>query len=218
MSRLVRARVVRAPAAAGATPLYTPEPKGRRARVVPSSTVEAHLRARNLVQEAEARAKVIVAEAEARAAGVRASAKAEAEEEVRARLAAQFVALRVEDERRGERDADRCVDVAAILAERLLGRALELDPAAVADIARRTLAEARGARRAKIHACAEDAANLEARRGELGLAAEHVQVAVDPALPRGSLRVETDLGSLDASLTVQLERLAAAIRDALVRS
>ncbi|MBL8608148.1 MAG: hypothetical protein JNL38_12555, partial [Myxococcales bacterium] len=93
-----------------------------------------------------------------------------------------------------------------------------LDPAAVADIARRTLAEARGARRAKIHACAEDAANLEARRGELGLAAEHVQVAVDPDLPRGSLRVETDLGSLDASLTVQLERLAAAIRDALVRS
>lgn len=215
---VVRARVLRAPIAAGATPVFTPEPHATRARVVPAATVEAHQKAVRLVAEAEERAARIVAEAEARVANVREVAAREAAEEARAKLAAQFVVLRVEDARRAERDADRCVEVAALLAERLLGRALELDAGAIADLAKRTLADARGARRARVLACEADAVALEARAAELGLGAGNVQIAIDPTLARGSLVVETDIGSLDARLPVQLERLAAALRDALVRS
>lgn len=215
---VARARVIRAPMAAGATPVFTPEPHATRARVVPAATVEAHQKAVRLVADAEERAARILADAEARAGNLRETAAREASEEARARLASQFLALRAEDERRAERDADRCVEVAALLAERLLGRALELDAAVIADVARRTLADARGARRARILACEDDARALEARAGELGLGAGNVQIAIDPTLPRGSLVVETDIGSLDARLPVQLERLAGALRDALVRS
>ena len=42
-----------------------------------------------------------------------------------------------------------------------------------------------------------------------------IDIRVDPLLSRGSLRIHTNLGSLDAQLTPQLERLAKALRDAL---
>jgi flagellar biosynthesis/type III secretory pathway protein FliH len=42
-----------------------------------------------------------------------------------------------------------------------------------------------------------------------------VDVVENAELARGSLCVHTDLGTLDAKLTPRLERLAAALRDAL---
>jgi flagellar biosynthesis/type III secretory pathway protein FliH len=42
-----------------------------------------------------------------------------------------------------------------------------------------------------------------------------VDIRADPLLSRGSLRIHTNLGNLDAQLTPQLERLAKALRDAL---
>ena len=53
---------------------------------------------------------------------------------------------------------------------------------------------------------------LSAALGELGRDAD---VLADPSLPRGSLRVATDVGGVDGRLDVRLARLAVALRAAL---
>jgi len=79
--------------------------------------------------------------------------------------------------------------------------------------------EARGATRAAIEASPLDADALRNHLVNLGLgqglASGALEVKIDPQLSRGSLRVHTNLGTLDVQLTPQLERLAEALRDAL---
>jgi flagellar assembly protein FliH len=105
--------------------------------------------------------------------------------------------------------------VAVALAERLLGASLRLDAARIADIASAAIAEARGARRILIEAHPADA---EALRHSLGAAvseAQAVDIRANEALARGDLRLQTDIGTIDAKLAPRLERLAAALRDAI---
>jgi flagellar assembly protein FliH/type III secretion protein L len=177
--------------------------------------VEASDTARRLVEGARAEADAIVARAREEAVRISEGAAEEARAREVARLAASFIALRAHDERRAERDLGRAVELARVLAERLLGEALALDPDRVVALARQALLEARGARRAVIEACPLDAETLKRHVERIGLADGEVELRSDPSLSRGSLRVHTNLGSLDAQLTPQLERLAEALRDAL---
>jgi type III secretion protein L len=114
-----------------------------------------------------------------------------------------------------ERDVDRVVAVAVALAERLVGAELELDPSRIAAIARSVVAEARGARRATIDAHPVDAHALRDHLAAAGLDPEAFDVRDDESLARGALRLHTDVGVIDAQLAPRLERLAAALRDAL---
>jgi flagellar assembly protein FliH len=207
---LKRARVE----GARATPLF-PMVRDETRRRVAKEMVEASLRAKRLLEDAAREADAI--RARAREDGARAAEEAatEAREREVAKLAASFLALRVEDERRAERDLGRASELARVLAERLLGEALEADPARVVALARQALLEARGARRATIEACPLDAETLRRHALDIGLEEGAIDIRVDPALSRGSLRIHTNLGSLDAQLTPQLERLAKALRDAL---
>jgi flagellar biosynthesis/type III secretory pathway protein FliH len=107
------------------------------------------------------------------------------------------------------------MSLSVLLAERLLGHALELRPEHVAALARQALVEARGARRATIEAHPLDAEALQRHLVDVGTTDAVVEVRASAELTRGSLRVHTNLGTLDAKLTPQLERLAKALRDAL---
>ena len=49
----------------------------------------------------------------------------------------------------------------------------------------------------------------------LGVAVESVRVVPDGSRARGSLRIETDIGVLDADLAPQLDRLALRLRETL---
>jgi flagellar biosynthesis/type III secretory pathway protein FliH len=82
-------------------------------------------------------------------------------------------------------------------------------------LARQALAEARGARRLSIVAHPEDAALLSQSLASLGVAVDTVRVVSDAARQRGSLRIETDIGVLDADLAPQLDRLALKLRETL---
>jgi flagellar biosynthesis/type III secretory pathway protein FliH len=48
-----------------------------------------------------------------------------------------------------------------------------------------------------------------------GLDVQSVEIRQDPALGRGELRLQTDVGTIDARFAPRFERLAAALRDAL---
>ena len=216
MSAAARGRVLKE--AAGAVPLSKVAAKlltPSRVRIVAKVLADAKLEAEATVKRAKDQAAEIESKARAAAGNVHETVACEAREEEHAKLAAAWAALRAREERQAERDLDRAMELAAVLAERLLGGALELDPARIAALARQAIAEARGARRAVFDACPLDVDPLRRHLDEIGLPKEAVEVRPAEDLARGSLRVHTDLGTLDAQLSPQLQRLAAALRDAL---
>ena len=74
--------------------------------------------------------------------------------------------------------------------------------------------EARGARRVTIIAHPEDARFIEQALA-LVQAGGAAHVLADPERPRGSLRLDTDIGVLDADLAPQLDRLLPKLRESL---
>lgn len=127
-------------------------------------------------------------------------------------VAALYLVLRARQEQAVEANLDRTTELAVALAERIVGSVLDLDPSKLAKMAASLLAEARGAKRALIEASPLDVDVLRAETAFLG---ESVAIEPNSELARGSLVLHTDLGTVDGRLTTQLERLAAALRDAL---
>jgi flagellar assembly protein FliH len=187
-----------------------------RGRVEPRAVVSASARAREIVARAEERARQLVAQAEREVAHVRLGAEAAGRAEGAAAVAALALRLRSEEARAEQRQLERVVELARLLAERVLGAELRLDPARVFELARQALAEARGARRITIVAHPDDVALLEPRATELGLDVS-ARLVADAARQRGSLRVETELGTLDAELAPQLDRLVQRLGESLGR-
>jgi flagellar biosynthesis/type III secretory pathway protein FliH len=188
-----------------------------RGRIVSRTVVDAEQRARELVEQAERNAQELVLAATRESADIRLRAEAEGRADGAAALAAKAVAWAAHEARADERQLDRIVQIAQLLAERLLGEALGLDPTRVLALARQALTEARGARRITIVAHPDDARALEALLEEPVLKDAAVRVSADPQRKRGSLRLDTEIGSLDADLAPQLARLATRLREGLGR-
>jgi flagellar assembly protein FliH len=210
-----RARIVRVTDSATLQPLLTPRVSAASYKRIAREEVEARLAAERIEQDARARAEAILAEARAQAVAAGQKAAQESREAAHEGAIAQWVAVRRVEDARLQADADRVVTLAVLLAERLVGASLEVQPARITSIAQAVLAEARGARRATLDAHPLDAAALREQLATLGLPVTAIDVRDDPTLARGALRLHTDVGTLDAQLAPRLERLAVALRDAL---
>jgi type III secretion protein L len=208
-----RARILKAGATSNAGGSPTAVRNETYARRVPAVVVDARDEAEHIMREASAAADAIVADARASVASITENAAREAREQEIARVTAELLTLRIGEEQRAERDLDRTIEIAALLAERLVGDAVALEPARVAALAQGALRETRGARSIRIEACHDDVAALEAMLASLGEGIATVEAA--PELARGSLIVHTELGRIDARLAPQLARLAEALREAL---
>ena len=213
------ARVVRAADAGNAVAVtrHGPAPglSVAQRRRIAREQIAGHLEAERLIAAARRSAGDLVTRASIAAEHLGKDAARDAREAEQAKVAALYLALRAAEDTRAERELDRAIALAVALAERLLGAALEIDPSRITALARQALAEARGARRAVIEAHPLDADALAKSPSTLGLAEGAVEIRAKEGLARGELCLHTDLGTLDAKLTPQLERLAAALRDAL---
>ncbi|HEY3255722.1 MAG TPA: FliH/SctL family protein [Polyangiaceae bacterium] len=210
-------RVLKADRLSGAAPvsLELEEKTLPRGQIVRREVLEAAERARSLLATAEARAAQVISDAQRAAAELQLRAEAEARADAAAKIAVRALALRHHEARADERALDRSVQLARLLAERLLGESLRVAPEQVIALARQALSEARGARRITLVAHPEDAKLLEFSLPALGLDAAVVQLRPDSARGRGNLRIETEIGVLDAELAPQLERLALKLRESL---
>jgi flagellar biosynthesis/type III secretory pathway protein FliH len=191
---------------------HTPLGARRLGRVEPAVLLEAAERARAVVARAEAEASVLLEAARREAASVKTNAVAEARAELAATFAARELAFAEREQHALERHFDDMIEVARLLAERLLGEALRLEPERVTALARQALTEARGAARVAIVAHPDDAPLLE-RALHDGKLDGVANVVADATRTRGSLRLETNVGILDAELAPQLDRLAATLRE-----
>jgi flagellar biosynthesis/type III secretory pathway protein FliH len=216
--RLSVGRVVKADALATASSLdiEVDEKTLPRGQVVRREVLEAAEHAARLIAAAEARAAHVVNDAERAAAELRLRAESEGRADAAAKVAAKAIALRRHEARADERGLERSVELARLLAERLLGESLRVAPEQVIALAKQALGEARGARRISLVAHPEDARILEQILPALGLDASTAQVRADQGRARGNLRIETEIGVLDAELAPQLERLALKLRESLM--
>lgn len=189
------------------------EAGARLARRMPAVVVLAKEEAASIVRDAHARAESILAEGRATVAAVVENAARDAREAELARVCAELLVRRVSEEEEAEREIDRTIDLAVLLAERLVGEAIAVEPSRVGTLAVDALRAARGARELRIEACAEDVPVLEEMVSALGAHVARVEASSD--LARGSLVVHTELGRIDARLAPQLSRLAGALRTAL---
>jgi flagellar biosynthesis/type III secretory pathway protein FliH len=210
-----RARVIRGEAAQSAAPLLAAGPSPAQGRRIARTEMDARTSADRLLGQARAEADALRARAQEEGAVSARRAVESAREEADTQLAARWLALRKAEGERLERETDRVVSLAVVLAERLLGASLDLAPARIADIARGVIAEARGARRATIEAHPSDAEALRVHLPAAGLPLHAVEIRPSDALARGELLLHTDLGTIDAKLSSRLDRLAEALRDAL---
>jgi flagellar biosynthesis/type III secretory pathway protein FliH len=223
MSSLTRARIVPGPSTTTSLSTTFPERPPRllapdRHRRIADHQLRAQETAREILARAQAEASALVDAAKRAAETIAREAAEEASQAEQAKVAALFLRIRQEDEQRAERDVDRSITIAVVLAERLLGTALAHDPKLIVQMAHQALSEARGARRVVIEASPLDADVLQRHLVDVGFEPHHVEIRSDPSQGRGALRISTNLGTLDAQLRPQIERLAKALRDTLHRS
>ncbi len=168
--------------------------------VVPGEVVDAHAEAERIVEEAKAEAARIVEEAKTAAEGL----EREAAEAGRRDASLEAAALLLEAEAR--RDAaladaqDTAVDVAIAAAAHIVREELSLAPERIRDIVRDVALRARRARRVQIRLHPDDVPSL-------GDAVPGAEVVEDPSIERGGCLIATELGQLDARLSVRLEAL-----------
>jgi flagellar biosynthesis/type III secretory pathway protein FliH len=186
-----------------------------RAQLVPRLVADAQARARELIQRAHEEAQQILVQARAAADDLTLQQQARARADALCLVVGEALELRKRQEELGKSVLDRSVGFAQLLAERLLGAELELDPERIRLLARQALKEAAGARRAVIIAHPRDAAELKAGLLGLGEMLDSIGIEEDAKLGRGQLRVETELGVIEADLKGQLERLAVQLKKLL---
>ena len=210
----LRARILRATPASRASAIFSLPPSATHMRRIAREVLEARLEAERIREEARAQATAMITRARSEAQAAAVEIAREAREQAEARVAAQWLALREAEGARLARDGDRIITVAVALAERLLGTVLDVQPERIASLAKVVIGEARGARRIAIEAHPRDAEILRQSLKER-LDPQSAEVRENEALARGELRLQTDVGTIDAKLATRLERLAAALRDAL---
>lgn len=213
--KLTRARLVKGADLAEALMPARPQLQRRLAQHLQAKEVATALRVAERLAQAEREAEAITAHAEREAAQARLGAEARARADAAASFAAQAIALRTREDQAAERQLDQAIALARLLAERLLGEALDLEPKLVVSLARQALNEARGARQVVIEAHPDDAVELEGALESLAPHAASMRIVSDAHRARGNLRIVTELGALDAALGPQLERLAAKLRESL---
>lgn len=183
-------------------------------RVEDRAVLGALEKARGIVARAESEAAALLQKASERAEALAAELRARAHAEAASAVAARELVLASRESATLERQLNQSVDLARLLAERLLGEALAVDPTRVVALARQALTEARGARQLTIAAHPDDVPLLE-RALEAGELSPPLRIVTDRSRRRGNLRLETEIGTLDAELAPELDRLAQKLREAL---
>lgn len=181
--------------------------------VIKRPVVEARDEARRIVAEAEAAARELRESAAHAALELREAAY----EEGREAALAEFTQLLLDArERRDTALAEVERDVLRLsvkLAEKIIGREIERDPATLADIVSAALRHARQNEMLTVRVNPADLPAVEAHRARLDPAgrARFLDLVADPRVRQGGCVIESESGTVDAQLDTQLRVLERAL-------
>ncbi|MFH0903003.1 MAG: type III secretion system stator protein SctL [Pseudomonadota bacterium] len=205
---------------AGSSLEAAPEAAG--GRVIDRQVYDASVQAQHIIEKARQEASVLLE----RAGAVQEEARIAGYEAGREEGLASVTELLVQARQTTQRwldDVESGIEQLAIaVAERILDRELSIRPEAVVDIVGAALAAARARGRIAVRVHPLDAAIVGAAcprlletnsslDGDAARSFAGISVRGDPTIPRGGCCLETDLGTIDARLATQLERIERAL-------
>ncbi len=196
---------------ANARALRHAQPTGR---IVNAEVTQAAVRAKRLVADAETNIAERRLAFEKSLESMRDELQGQARAEAELSLAAKVIEVAALRQRSLERARDDIVELAKLMAERVIGETLTMSPERLVTMARRCIDESRGSSHIVVLAHPREAVLLGQQLEGLDPAIE-IHVEPEPALKPGDLRIETDVGTLDAKIGTQLASLAAKIRESL---
>jgi type III secretion protein L len=165
--------------------------------------------------DAKVEAERILSDAQREAERLRAQAITEGRERGLAAVSELMVAARASAARAQRNVQGDLRTLAVRIAERILERELSLNPDAVSDIVAAALRQAGAPRDIILRVHPDDLKALERGRPRLlerALRAQALQFRADANVGRGGCIVESELGTVDARLPVQLEAIERALR------
>jgi type III secretion protein L len=183
-------------------------------RLVRARVVESLEQARVDIDTARREAEAIVEEARSQAEQVREQARHDGHAEGLEEVVEHIARARREYTETMEAAEDDMLELAARLARRIVGEAIEVEPQRVQKMVAQVLRHARGKREIVVHVAAEDLAALEGHAAEFSRQVDGVPVHfdADPSLERGSCVIQTESGRIDGRITTQLQTLLRALR------
>ena len=211
MSTQKNDNVIKHPGAKGRE--AAPSHAQRRGAVVKRAVVDARAEARRILADAAREAEVLRARAEREAQELREAAYQEGLESALAEL--NHVLLEAHERRDAalsgaERDVLR---LAVKLAEKIIGREIERDDSALADIVSAALRHARQQESLTVRVNPADLPRVQAHRDRIDPLgrARFVDLVADPSVGPGGCVIEGESGTVDARLDTQLRVLERAL-------
>jgi len=180
-----------------------------------TSLYDARLEAERIVAEARAEAQRIVADAEAETERAHAIAVHEGRERGLAAVSELLVGARAVAARARQSAEGDLRALAVRIAEKILGRELELAPEVVVDVAREAIRLVGEPQAVTLRAHPDDVEALERGRPRLLerlRTSAALVIRADDRIGRGGCIVESELGVVDARLSTQLEAIERALR------
>jgi len=187
------------------------------ARVVPQALVDASQQAKQRMQKAELTARQIVEDALRERETLLEDARKLAHLEAEQRLAQAWICFHARQAKADQEALQRNVELARILAERILREQLRLHPDTIQAIAVSALKTLGRARQIRVLASPKSADQLRTCLSELQSRYNVLEIREEPNRPDSDLKFECDMGSLDASIGQQLDRLAIALHEILAK-
>ncbi len=178
--------------------------------IIKGEVFDASQEAREINAKAIEKAATIVTAAREEADRIRENAREEGRKEARAEANALLVKARIEREKIIASAEPQLVALGRRIAEKIIGRQLEVDESVIVDVVRGAIATVRQQSEIIIRANPEDLEALEAGRQDLIAVlarAKDVTLRGDPQISRGGCVVESELGTIDAQLETQLDVL-----------
>lgn len=178
--------------------------------VIKGDIYSASARAREMIQKAQQDAEEIVRRAVEQKEKEKQDGYDAGYQEGLAQVTELLVKARTEYEASLKNASKDMLNLAFKIAEKIIGKALELDKDLIVDIVAQALQTVRQSRQITIRVNPEDAKVLKANREALADAlgqGRMIDVAEDKKVPRGGCIIESEIGIVEAHLQTQLERL-----------
>jgi len=179
--------------------------KGGRVVIAPS-IYSAQETAQDIVTQARRQAEALLAGAQADAEDVRAQARQTGRQEGLAQVTELLVAARVQAEALRRQAVTSLVPLAIRVAEKVLGREIQMRPELVETQVIEALDQVSWCRRIVIRVAPEDLDILKRRRSDLmaRLPEASLDLIGDPEITRGGCLIDSEAGQIDATLETQL--------------
>ena len=178
--------------------------------IIRGEVYSASAKARELLQKAQAEGEEIVRKAQEKSEELRRSGYDTGYQEGLAQVTELLVKARTEHEQFLKNANRELMDLAFKIAEKIIGKQIEIEPQTIISIVKQAMQNVRGSKQLTIRVHPNDAKILKENDEELQEALGRqrmIDIVEDKKVNPGGCIIESEIGTVEAQLQTQLERL-----------